>query len=103
MKSLTFLVCLIPSTCFAINQDDLLHGAAHFGGEYVVTHVGEVICTKAVGKEHKLSCSIVSAIVATAANVGYKASQKFPNDTNRAVISGLLGAGLAITIINLDF
>lgn len=96
------LVLVSPVT-YAISQDDLLHGAAHFGGTYVITNATEVICKDIRGKDHKLSCTLLGIALANAANIAYKASQGFPNDTNRAVISGALGSGFAATIISIDW
>lgn len=94
---------MVTARAYAIDQDDLLHGAAHFGATYAITHGTEVVCKKIVGKEHKLSCTVAGVIIANTVNIAYKAGQGFPNDTNRALISGALGSGVAFTFISIDW
>lgn len=103
MKAPILLIAfMIPSTLLAVDSEDLMHGAAHFGATYAMTHIGEVVCKK-VTKQSKLACTIESALIANAINVGRKAYQGFPNDTNRAVVTGLAGSVTAGLIITIDW
>ena len=94
---------LTPAYSYAINSDDVLHGTAHFGATYVITHTTDVACKRIRGKGHGFSCAVIGVVAANVANVAYKASQAFPNDTNRAIISGAAGSAFAVTVIAIDF
>lgn len=94
---------LLPLHCYANGSDDLLHETAHFGAVYAITHATDVMCKKVVGTKHKWSCALVGASLANIANVAYKANEGFPKDTERSLISGAAGSGLALIVIRLDF
>jgi len=99
---LTLLV-LFPLNLLALTQEDQLHIAAHAGVTYAITHGTEVVCKKVIGKEYKLTCALTGVVLANTINIGRKALQDFPNDTNRAILSGMAGSGLAVTFIVIDW
>lgn len=106
MKLISYIIfCLLSpiSYTYALSQDDEMHIAAHVGVTYIVTHGSEVICTKAIGKENKVTCTILGFTAANVINISRKVSQGMPNDSKRAIASGLLGSGLAVIVIGIDF
>ena len=104
MKWLTAIMVVIPSLAFAdiTETEDAVHMTAHFGATYAMTHVGEVVCKK-ITSQSKLLCTIESAILANALNIGRKAGQGFPSDSKRAIISGALGTAAAGIVISIDW
>ena len=103
MKYWFILLIILPLNVWAITQEDQLHIAAHAGTTYAITHVTEVFCTKAAGQEYKLTCTLTGVVLANAINIGRKIAQSLPNDSSRAIISGALGSGIAVTIIAIDW
>jgi len=104
MKYILALILCLPGKLLAdvTETTDAVHIAAHFGATYALTHIGEVVCHKATNQS-KLLCTIESALLANALNIGRKAAQSFPSDTKRAVMSGVAGSLTAGIIIQLDF
>ena len=103
---ITLGLLLTGLPCYALDastEEDLLHGAAHFGATYVITHTTEVTCKKVIGKEHKLACTLAGITLANAVNIARKAKQGYPSDTKRAVVSGLAGSLAAGLVISIDW
>lgn len=102
MTILTFI--MISSVCYAgPSSDTLLHDTAHFGGVFAITDVTETVCTKIEGKQHKLACTIAGIALGNAANLAYKANEKFPSDTNRSLTAGALGSAAAAATITIGW
>ena len=108
MKPIFLFVCLFLAA--AVNpviaddlQEDLMHIAAHAGGTYIMTHGTQVICKKLIGKDKKLTCTIVGIVLAQSVNIAYKAKQGFPSDTTRSLSSGAAGSAAAALMIAIDF
>lgn len=99
---LSTLVTLPAHSKDFTETEDAVHIAAHFGLSYGLTHAGEVVCVK-LTQQSKLACTIQSALLANALNIGRKVAQGRPSDTKRAVISGLAGSVAAGVFIQLDF
>lgn len=103
MKLFILIGFLLPMQVYGVSQEDLLHITAHAGATYVITHGTEVLCTKVIGKENKLTCTLTGIVLANAINIGRKAAQGFPSDTTRATMSGVAGSAAAAFIITIDF
>lgn len=86
--------------CYAEPSNAVMHETAHAGAAYAVTHIVETVCVKSTSDKNKLVCTIVGMVAANVANVAYKANENFPNDTKRAILSGLTGSALAGIVIN---
>lgn len=99
-----FIITATLFTLISVNlwaeDSDVMHITAHFGACYVITHVTEVMCTKAIGDDHKIACTVAGAALSTAVNVLRKVDQGLPSDSNRAMISGAAGTLAAAVIIN---
>lgn len=104
MKLLLLSLSLMITNCYAdlTETEDAVHSVAHFGATYALTHIGEVVCKKTTGQS-KLACTVESALIANAINVGRKAAQGFPDDTQRASIAGGLGSLGAALVITIDW
>jgi len=97
---LIILMFYLPLICMAEpTRNTLMHVTAHFGGVYTITYTAMDICIKITGKEHKLACTIGSAILANGANIAYKAEEKFPSDSTRSLTAGAAGSALAVGMI----
>lgn len=108
MKITYILYCLIFIVTFKLYAEDVtetedaLHSVAHFGATYAMTHIGEVVCKKATNQS-KLICTLESALLANAVNIGRKAMQNFPEDTKQATIAGIAGSATAAFVITIDW
>lgn len=86
-----------------LNNDNALHIAAHAGITYIITDVTEKVCVKIAGDKNKVACTITGVVLANGINVMYKASENYPDDTTRALSAGVVGSGLAATIISIHW
>ena len=104
MKFLSLFIFFMITTCNAeALRDNLFHITAHFGGTYVITHATKVVCTKTLSNKHKLACTIAGVLISNGINIAYKAQEKFPNDTKRAIFAGQAGSALAAFMITLEW
>jgi len=102
LQVLILLLICICNTCYAdTTQDNLMHITAHLGGAYAITDVTELACERINSPSDKTLCTVVGVAVSTAANVAYKASEGFPSDTKRSLISGGVGSLLSAGVITL--
>lgn len=102
MKYLIALI-LLTTTTYAEDTDTLLHPVAHGAGSYALTHMGEVVCKKVTGLG-TLSCTIISAAVATSVGVAVEMTQdQTEGNWKRGLAYDITGVALAIGVINLDF
>lgn len=105
MRTLTLLMLLIfcvSFNCYAETaQTNLMHVSAHLGGAYVITDVTELTCERIGDSSNRTLCTVIGVSLSTAANVAYKASENFPKDTKRSLISGGIGSLLSATVITL--
>ena len=103
MKYLLILLVLVSFQCYADTGDNLMHETAHFGGAYAITDITNMVCNKATKSQHKVACVITGIAAANIANIAYKATESFPDDTKRSLISGALGSATAGFVIKLNW
>lgn len=103
MKYLLTLLALVSFECYANTRDNLMHETAHFGGAYAITDITNVVCNKATKRQHKVACVVTGIVAANVANIAYKATESFPDDTKRSLISGALGSATAGFVIKLNW
>jgi len=101
MKTLAILlsIVLFSSPAYCLSDEDLLHGAAHTGASYTITHLTHVVC-KEIAKGSKLTCTLVAVGTSTAAGVAKEIYDGPKNNHTKAYVANAVGIGLAtVTII----
>lgn len=97
------LFFLLGGSAFADELDDLLHPAAHVGGAYAITHIGEVLCRK-ISNGSKTTCTLVGAALAIGTGIAVEAKQKESKHRHQVGLAeDLAGVGLAAVTIAIDF
>lgn len=87
----------------AADTDDLLHPVAHGAGSYALVHIGTVGCKRLTGMG-KLPCSLIAGVATASIGAAVEASQnQSKGNWKKGMAYDLIGVGLSIGVINLDF
>jgi len=97
---------LAKAFSFDLGSEESVHFAAHLGSSYATVHGTEVICTKVLSKDKKLTCTIAGIALASIVGV-VKEIVIDKGESNSKHAKGYmadgLGIGLATVMIGIDF
>lgn len=83
--------------------DKMLHPVSHAAGSYALTHAGTVLCKNVTGVG-KTTCSFIAGGATALIGIGVEMSQdQTAGNWKKGMAYDVLGIGLSIGIIHLDF
>jgi hypothetical protein len=101
----TFLLLCVTSTAVkAEDSDTMLHGAAHAGASYAITHGTQALCVSA-SDLGKAGCTAIGIATALAAGIAKEVSDgnNANQDHGKGMMFNAFGIAGATLMINLKF